>query len=238
MITEEERAAYEKRIRRAVLRARQRQLDRLLEILGNPPDPAKYDRVPKSLWKELEDDETLLLIPLFAAVAASSAERVAERVGFAEARPEEIAKTYAGQRAAEFAKDAVANTRDALKDLLKKLGARGRQVEAGKATDDRREIADAGLEAIFGESRAESNAITETTAADSGGGRGVVDAAIDGGLDVAMLWVTERDAKVCPICRPLDGKPEDVWGRQFPKGPPAHPRCRCELEYNLSRRNP
>jgi hypothetical protein len=31
----------------------------------------------------------------------------------------------------------------------------------------------------------------------------------------------------CPICGPLDGTPESVWGAEFPDGPPAHVRCRC-----------
>ena len=32
----------------------------------------------------------------------------------------------------------------------------------------------------------------------------------------------------CEICGPLEGAPESVWSGQFPSGPPAHPRCRCE----------
>lgn len=32
----------------------------------------------------------------------------------------------------------------------------------------------------------------------------------------------------CDICGPLNGKTERHWAAQFPDGPPAHPRCRCE----------
>ncbi len=42
-------------------------------------------------------------------------------------------------------------------------------------------------------------------------------------------WYTENDAKVCPICRPLHGKPIDQWPFALQGGPPAHPRCRCWL---------
>lgn len=39
------------------------------------------------------------------------------------------------------------------------------------------------------------------------------------------VWYTEQDAKVCPICRPLDRRPEYVWADRFPLGPPAHVNC-------------
>lgn len=45
------------------------------------------------------------------------------------------------------------------------------------------------------------------------------------------IWMTEEDARVCPICGPLHGSRRRVWGRIFPDGPPAHPRCRCEIVY-------
>lgn len=35
----------------------------------------------------------------------------------------------------------------------------------------------------------------------------------------------------CPICRPLDRQRQEAWADQFPFGPPAHPNCRCYLEY-------
>lgn len=45
-------------------------------------------------------------------------------------------------------------------------------------------------------------------------------------------WYTMRDERVCPICRPMNGKRRDING-QYDTGlpvsqpPPAHPRCRC-----------
>lgn len=44
------------------------------------------------------------------------------------------------------------------------------------------------------------------------------------------IWITVGDDRVCPICRPLDEKPESAWINLFPLGPPAHPNCRCILE--------
>lgn len=45
------------------------------------------------------------------------------------------------------------------------------------------------------------------------------------------LWITELDGKVCAICRPLHRKRFEAWADSFPEGPPAHPNCRCFLEY-------
>lgn len=236
MITADERAYHEKRITRAVLKARQAQLARLLEILGNPPDPSKYDRVPQKLWDEIEKDDRALFIPLLTAAALASAGRVARKIG-GDFDPERAAERYAEKRSGELARDATKNTRDGLKDLLKRIGRREKAIEKG-AEDDIREVAAEGLDTIFGPVRAESNGITETTAADSGGGAGIVDQAGKQGLIVEMLWITEKDGKVCNVCRPLHGQPEHVWSRVAAKGPPAHPRCRCELEYSLRQKEP
>lgn len=45
------------------------------------------------------------------------------------------------------------------------------------------------------------------------------------------VWQTAEDEKVCPVCGPLNGKPQSVFASQFPTGPPAHPNCRCWLRY-------
>lgn len=83
-------------------------------------------------------------------------------------------------------------------------------------------------EQLFNNS-AESTAITEVS-------NGITDASEivmnDRGLKSALdTWKTERDAKVCPICGPLNGAKRDTWNQQFPSGPPAHPNCRCWIDY-------
>ena len=45
-------------------------------------------------------------------------------------------------------------------------------------------------------------------------------------LGLAVRWVTERDERVCKICRPLDGM---VFATNDVPTYPAHPRCRCHL---------
>lgn len=82
---------------------------------------------------------------------------------------------------------------------------------------------------IFAPERDESLAVTETTAAGSSGGEWAVKAG--GKATAADAWETERDAKVCPICSPLQGKQRADWQWKYPSGPPAHPRCRCWIRY-------
>lgn len=88
--------------------------------------------------------------------------------------------------------------------------------------------------------RAVTIGITETTAAGSEGHRQAEAATRTpppGGrtLTVDLVWNTARDAKVCPICQPLDGTKRDRWAQVYPDGPPGHPRCRCSLAPSIVR---
>lgn len=47
------------------------------------------------------------------------------------------------------------------------------------------------------------------------------------------IWHTAGDDLVCPVCEPLDGEPEERWSVDIPFGPPAHPYCRCYLDYSV-----
>jgi hypothetical protein len=86
-----------------------------------------------------------------------------------------------------------------------------------------------------GRARASSIAITETTRAASQatveyqkylGQRGVL---------MERVWNTDADDLVCPICAPLNNKNEDVWIVDYPLGPPAHVRCRCDTGLRVVR---
>lgn len=85
------------------------------------------------------------------------------------------------------------------------------------------------IEKILGPDRAETVAVTETSNAVTDASDAAMDAQGLKGLD--DIWRTERDAKVCYICNSLAGKKREVWAWQFDAGPPAHPNCRCWIEY-------
>jgi hypothetical protein len=49
------------------------------------------------------------------------------------------------------------------------------------------------------------------------------------GIKLEAYWMTEPGA--CPICEPLDNTPRAEWSKKFPRGPKAHPNCRCWLDW-------
>lgn len=89
------------------------------------------------------------------------------------------------------------------------------------------------LDLIFSKSRAARGGVTSVTTAISAG---ELDAAkfIEKmvGSKLLVRWNTERDRKVCRLCKRLDGQLKARWSYRFPSGPPAHPYCRCYLEFS------
>jgi hypothetical protein len=85
--------------------------------------------------------------------------------------------------------------------------------------------------------RAKMIAITETTRAASQATTSYKDYLRERGVNMIRVWNTENDeiVKECPICYPLNGKTEDVWGAEYPAGPPAHVNCRCDTGLRLVR---
>jgi hypothetical protein len=81
------------------------------------------------------------------------------------------------------------------------------------------------LTALFGERRAQSIAVTETTGAYSAGASIVAEELRRAGMKADRRWHTAQDEKVCSICGPNHGKLEsEGW---TVKDAPAHPNCRC-----------
>lgn len=57
------------------------------------------------------------------------------------------------------------------------------------------------------------------------------------GSQVARVWVTAEDERVCPTCWPLHGTVA-LLGSSFPGGymmPPVHPSCRCATQFLVKR---
>ena len=67
-------------------------------------------------------------------------------------------------------------------------------------------------------------AVTEITRAAAEGVKLTQETLRSSGLSFERIWRTANDELVCPVCGPLNGKPEREWGGVEP---PAHPNCRC-----------
>jgi hypothetical protein len=179
-------------------------------------------------WDQIESELRRALVPVLQRVYIEAAAGLAAERG----RPIErdaivgAAIEWANNRAAELAKELVARDREKIALLLE-------GIRSGIITV---EEAAAQLAAAYGPARAAELAITEVTRAVSAGEIGLI--ALLGLMDETgaagkpeAYWHTEQDARVCPECAPLDGTPESVWGKRHQYGPPAHPNCRCWLDW-------
>lgn len=84
---------------------------------------------------------------------------------------------------------------------------------------------------IFSPERAKAIAVTETTIAHTAGEVAGINSAKQQHPTIMAYWQTSEDEKVCPICDPLNDKPEYLWAHRLPMGPPAHVNCRCFLDW-------
>lgn len=86
---------------------------------------------------------------------------------------------------------------------------------------------DALLGPIFSEVRAETIGVNEAVAGISIGNLlawqayGIID---------EVVWITQEDEKVCPVCRPRHNMVVTLEEAIAGFSPPAHPRCRCHME--------
>jgi hypothetical protein len=201
----------------------------LLEALGDPPD---VRNIPDHLWEQLEADieddcRRALVVLYLLGMEGMDFEDPDTGKRF---RPDsqtagELAGSYASSRAAELARGMADTVRSQITTAVNNAANAGmtptQTVAAARARV--REIA---------EVQSEAAATTETTAANSAG-EFEYKQHYEAKTGIALLttWESEGDDRVCKICRPLNRTPESVWSRQFPSGPPAHPRCRCYLTF-------
>jgi len=79
------------------------------------------------------------------------------------------------------------------------------------------------LSETFGPRRAAMIAVTEVTRASVQGTMGFMAQLRHEGVRVVAIHRTNKDERVCPICKPRDGKPiENIY-----QEPPLHVNCRC-----------
>lgn len=92
------------------------------------------------------------------------------------------------------------------------------------------------IEPAFGVVRAEMISITEITRAYSQATNHYQRELEDSGIRTTRVFHTSHDELVCPRCLPWNGKPESMWGLEYPSGPPLHTRCRCFLTLTAAKK--
>ena len=232
----DDRTESEKRIDAALKRLHPRQAERVADALEDD------DFVPIPLFRLLVIETALALTPLLASVYTGQAAAMdAEFNGGSDGANLELeghawARSYADALAQHVTQSAVARAEEAKRKLLEPVAdVPGTAPPVGDieptAEADPRKLRKA-IDDIFSPDRARSIAYTETTRAASAGGINFTNRLAGlTGQPWRIIWVTQEDERVCWLCNPLDGKDQDTWRIAFPEGPPAHPNCRCSLEY-------
>jgi hypothetical protein len=198
-----------------------------VSLLGTPPNAAN---IPDSFWDAVQQEaEENLMLAILLVLAASS-----EVHGLPGAADDAQFNTLAARRAREVAQAYAANSREAAarafpapRDGASPDGATAVGGD-GAALITTGEIINRST-SIFGPDRDERIAVSETTWAITQGGELAKVRTV--GLSPDDTWFTEQDRKVCRICSPLHGAKRAEWSRFFRSGPPAHPFCRCWIQY-------
>ncbi|GEM_PF-2675140 len=94
----------------------------------------------------------------------------------------------------------------------------------------------------FSAVRAEAIAVSEVTDAYSAATDSYQAMLKEAGLDMERVWHASGDELVCPLCGPLNNKPESEWEKASPgtgtKGPKRHVRCRCKTTLRMRKGQP
>lgn len=205
-------------------------LKKLLVHLGDPPN---MDDVPASFWTEMESGLQNELHPVMMDIYIESAEQMlgATPLGVDWGIVNEGAAVFADEYAFSLVTQITDTQRKATQDWV------ARFYRDGLTLDDLK----AGLAKPYGPVRAELIASTEVTRAAVQGEIGFLQELVASGIPVKRDWATSEDEDVCVICVPL-GEHDPVGFTEYfihpisgtpYDQPPAHPRCRCWLNYDI-----
>ncbi len=209
------RAEWEARLARELGRLQQRELARLIQALGDPPDLNKLD---PTFWNEFSTSARAELLPTLEKIFLDSSQQLLNTtsIGVDWALINEQAAHFAESYSYDLVRGITDKTRSALQV---KVPAYYRQ---GLSIGDLRDS----LASLYGPVRSEMIAVTEVTRASVQGELATVKEIEKYGIKMVPVFVTNEDSIVCQICGPLNGKVVQPW--QFP---PRHPRCRCWVNH-------
>jgi hypothetical protein len=235
------RELAQSRLARIIRRATRDQKRRLTDAMGWPPD---VDRIPPTLWLEIEREQAAATSPTLAMIfltAGAVLSAILDRASRTRIDPAEVAQEalrYGQQRSLSLANGMAEVTRARLRDAATEV----REAPQGKAEADiRRDFKDR-VNRIFSPERAQSVGVTDTGFAARGGGNLIIRRfeADNPGKSVLKIWRHPtrivRGSSPCPLCAPLVGTSQDEWQGINPaaaQGPPLHPACQCEIQTML-----
>ena len=209
-----DRNEIEKKLSRVLSKGLQGELDKLMGYLGDPPD---LNNVPSTYWTSGWKDIQREVEPILVDTYVQSALEL-PLVGIT------IDWDLINSSAVNWARTSLVPT------LQKMFGNTYAGVSelVPRYFEERWSRADLAkhLERYYSPVRAEMIAITETTRAKVEGEWAAVEEINRRGVILVPTWITQKDERVCPICGPRHGN------RITSDRPPAHPRCRCYVDYD------
>lgn len=216
------RDELERRLSRIVGRGLRSELNRLMDLLGDPPNLANVPNTYwQSGWRDIQKDVEPVLLDIFLQQAEGLMAEISVGTNW------DLVNTTASQwarRHTESMLQDLFNTRyDHLNEIIPRFYEEGWNL--GQLRTD--------LERYYSPVRAEMIAVTETTRAAVEGERALVEALQkESGIAMVPIWKTNNDeiARRCPICWPRHGK--EIKDNVYP---PGHPNCRCWVVYEFAK---
>jgi len=202
---------------------------RLLEKLGDPPD---LKNLPADFWDDEANRLVEVLSPFGKRVYLDAARELMKQTRI------EVDWNVINENAAKWSRQHTGGwlarkindtTRDTIELEIRRLKESipayfERQMTIG---DLEQRLQENGL---FGPVRAEMIAVTEVTRAASEGEQEMARELAAAGIEMVPVWQTNNDELVCEICEPKNERP--IKDAEYP---PAHPRCRCWVNYEFPR---
>jgi len=225
------RTEIERKLARVLSRDMRGELDKLLQLLGDPP---KLSNVPPEYWNNgwrgIQKDVEPIILEVF----ASQAERVMLQIGIGVDidNVNRIAVNWARAHTEEVLNEMWRKRHELVGDIVNRYQGVGGVIAEGYEQGLTIDEISARLEKLYSPVRAEMIAVTETTRAVVEGERAYVEElAKETGQEMVPIWMTANDELVCPICGPRHEKP--ITDGFYP---PAHPRCRCIVGWEFPKK--
>jgi len=212
-----ERDKFQRELARRLGKAWDGELAELMKYVGDPPN---LSNVPESYWNNGGKKLRAAVTPVFEEIYVAQATRFYNdaRIVVDWMTTNQRAVDWAGQHAGELIKQWGKTNRDTLIDYIQKYY---------QNDWTRQDLIDR-LSPLFGERRARTIAITETTNAAVQSERECVRDLQSKGFEFKETWrvsENEADRSHCD-CESKDGKPCSEVGY-----PPEHINCECYVEY-------
>jgi len=212
------RDALERKLARILGRDLRGELERLMGYLGNPPllTNVPYDYWQNG-WRAIAKDVEPILMDIYLAQAEGMMLEIG--IGVDWGMVNTAAADWSRRHGESVLKELFNTTYEGVSRTIPRYYEEDWSIS---------ELSTA-LERWHSPIRAEMIAITETTRASVEGERALVERLMkESGIRMIPIWLTAKDERVCPICSPKHGK--EITDGKFP---PAHPRCRCNVGWDL-----